>query len=249
MNNRGREATQRLMAIIVIVALLSMMGIPPAVLIFFSIVTYFIWRAVQRSDQQDTGRVFDFYINANDILRDDERRWYGFEIKKVIDDGERVLHSMHDAPPLVSFALGALYHQAGDHDAAVEHLSYVVENDLADERHSVAPSSDLRRYVQILRKLEREPAEGPQTMAAIRSLERARRLRAASLLDDSREHLKMIPTLDAHPPSLAANYKTSSHVESSVKNSNDRQAISHPAPAPIADVLRDVWEEEKKKTA
>ena len=246
MNKRGRESTQKLLAIIVIVALLSMMGIPSSVLIFFSIVTYFIWRAVQRSDQQDTGRIFDFYINANDILRDDERRWFGFEIKKVIDDGERVLHSMVDAPPLISFALGALYHHAGDHEAAVEHLSFVEENDLADERHRVEPSQELRRYVHILRKLEREPAEGPQTMAAIRSLERARRLRAAALLNESRERLRMIPTLELHPQSQAAGEQSSKHGEALKQNPTGRIANSHPAPAPIADVLRDVWEEEKK---
>jgi nitrogen fixation-related uncharacterized protein len=246
MNSKGRESAQRLLAIIVIVAMLSMMGIPTSVLIFFSVVTYFIWRAVQRSDQQDTGRIFDFYINANDILRDDERRWFGFEIKKVIDDGERVLHSMNDAPPLVSFALGALYHHAGDHEAAVEHLSYVEENDLADERHSIAPSQELRRYVHILRKLEREPAEGPQTMAAIRSLERARRLHAASLLNESRERLKMIPTLELHPSSQNASEQFASNGDGFAKNQTGRIAGSHPVPAPIADVLRDVWEEEKK---
>src|SRR5919199_4436081 len=197
MNTKGRETVQRLLAILVIVAMLNVMGIPASVLVFFSVVTFFIWRAVQRSEHQETGRVFEFYVRANDILREEERRWYGFEISQVIEEGERVLHQMSDPPPLVYFALGALYHAAGDHEAAAEHLSYIVENDLSDERHRVAPSPELRRYVYVLRKLEREPALAPQTMAAIRSLERARHNRAAFLLAECRERLETIPSASA----------------------------------------------------
>src|SRR5919205_4529528 len=194
MNNKGKEAAQRLLAII-IVAMLGVMGIPFSVIIFFATVTFFIWRAVQHTEHQETGRVFEFYIAANDVIRDEERHWFGFEIAEVIERGERVLHSMSDPPPLVYFSLGALYHKAGDHEAATEHLSYIVENDLSDERHRVAPTPELRRYVQILRKLEREPALAPQTMAAIRSLDRARHHRAAFLLAESRERLNVLPTL------------------------------------------------------
>ena len=94
MSVKGRESAQRLLAIIVIVAMLVVMGIPHSVVVFFAILTYFIWRAVHRSEHQETGRIFEFYIAANDILRDEERRWYGFEIAEVIERGERVLHSM-----------------------------------------------------------------------------------------------------------------------------------------------------------
>ena len=244
MNTKGRETIQRLLAIIVIVAMLNVMGIPASVLVFFSVVTFFIWRAVQRSEHQETGRIFEFYVRANDILREEERRWYGFEISQVIEEGERVLHQMSDPPPLVYFALGALYHAAGDHEASVEHLSYVLENDLADERHRVAPSPELRRYVFVLRKLEREPTEAPQTLAAIRSLERARRSRAATLLNESRERLKMIPTL-AQPEKSTQNAPLSG--DSVVKPVTGR---IHGAPqlthTPIAEVLRDVYDEEKK---
>src|ERR1051325_11282625 len=104
MSSQGKEAAQRLLAIIVIVAMLGLMGIPFSVIIFFATVTYFIWRAIQQSERQDTGRVFEFYIRANDILRDEERHWYGFEIAETIERGERVLHSMTDPPPLVHFA-------------------------------------------------------------------------------------------------------------------------------------------------
>jgi hypothetical protein len=251
MGSKGKEALHRILAIIVIIAMLGVMGIPPSVIIFFTVITYFIYRAVQRSEHQETGRVFEFYISANDILRDEERRWYGFEIMEVIEKGERVLHAMTDPPPLVSFALGALYNHAGDHQAAVEHLSYVVENDLADERHRLAPSPELLRYVHILRKLEREPTEAPMTMAAIRSLDRARRNRAALLLAESRERLEAIPAL-AQQPSSAPN-----PVIEHILSQSDIPAKRYPQPGrrqngaqpppPIAEVLRDVYEE--KKTA
>ena len=245
MNSKGRESAQRLLAIIVIVAMLGVMGIPWSVIIFFATVTYFIWRAVQRSEHQETGRVFEFYIHANDILRDEERGWFGFEILRVIENGERVLHSMIDPPPLVYFTLGALYNYAGDHEAAVEHLSYVVENDLADERHRYAPSPELRRYVHVLRKLEREPAEAPQTMAAVRSLDRARRSRAALLLAESREKLNAIPTVG---PARATEVREHSLMngESIVRPANSRPQAALAPPPPIAEVLRDVYEEEKK---
>ncbi len=180
---------QKLVAILVIMAMLALMGIPLTVIVFFTTVVYFVWRAVDRSEQHETRRIFDFYLAASDVLREDERRWFGFEISEVIGQGESVVHSMADPPPLVHFALGALYHRAGDHDAAAEHLGYVLESEEGDERQRISPSPELRRYVSVLRRLERDPAEGPQTMAAIRNLERARRARAASLLEESRRNL------------------------------------------------------------
>ena len=247
MTNQGREAAQRLLAIIVIVAMLGVMGIPFSVIIFFATVTYFIWRAIQQSERQDTGRVFEFYIRANDILRDEERHWFGFEIAEVIERGERVLHSMTDPPPLVHYALGALYRQAGDHEAAIEHLSFVVENEQSDERHRFTPSPELRRYVHILRKLEREPTEAPQTMAAIRSLDRARRHRAVEQLAESRERLNAIPLISQAQSSPKSSLKESApnNAETAQKTTAKRPANLVPPP-PIADVLRDVYEEEKK---
>lgn len=249
MTNQGKEAAQRLLAILVIVAMLGVMGIPFSVIIFFATVTYFIWRAIQQSERQDTGRIFEFYIRANDILRDEERHWYGFEVAEVIERGERVLHSMADPPPLIHYALGALYQQAGDHEAAIEHLHFVVDNEQADERHRFSPSPELRRYVQILRKLEREPAEAPQTMAAIRSLDRARRHRAAELLAQSHEqaqnvqHISQSPS--AHRPILKESAANTRNPQS-ITDANAKRPAALVQPPPIADVLRDVYEEEKK---
>ena len=247
MGSKGKEATQRALAIIVIMAMLVLMGIPWPVIFFFAVVVYFVWRAVQRSEQQETRGIFEFYLAANEILRDEERRWYGFEIAEVIGRGEGILHTMKDPPPLVYFALGALYHRVNEHEAAVEHLAYVVENEYGDERHRLSPSPELRRYVQVLRRLEREPAEAPQTMAAIRSLDRARRARAAVLLAQSREHL------NTTAPPLTSRAASTETVSKGVA-SNNTVAGNHPPaltppppmPPPIAEVLRNVYEEEKK---
>ncbi len=244
---KGQETAQRMLAIIVIMAMLGVMGIPLTVIFFFAAVVYFVWRAVQRSEHQDIKNIFDFYISANEILRDDEKRWYGFEVSAVLGEGERVLQLMPDPPPLVHFALGALLQRAGDHRAAAEQLSYVLQDEQGDERQRYAPSPELRRYVEVLRRIEREPAEAPQTMAAIRSLERARRTRAAAMLDESYAEIRAV--------SSSAAARLSTHRESE-NNFNPHSGRLQPSPAPahspmhapppITDVLRDLYEEEKK---
>jgi hypothetical protein len=259
MGSKGRDAGQKLVAIIVILAMLALMGIPPTVIIFFATVVYFVWRAVDRSEQHETRRIFDFYLAANEILREDERRWFGFEITEVIGQGEAVVHSMADPPPLAHFALGALYHRAGDHEAATEHLAYVVDSDAGDERHCISPSPELRRYVRVLRRLERDPSEGPQTLAAVRNLERTRRARIATLLEESRK-LNVAPALDNTTAAAAAaardSYPSAAHAATHADaplrlplaaNTNAPHPLSPPVkPAPISEVLRDLYEEEKK---
>jgi hypothetical protein len=250
---------QKLVAIIVILAMLALMGIPLTVIIFFATVVYFVWHAVERSEQHETRRIFDFYLAASDVLREDERRWFGFEITEVIGQGESVVHSMIDPPPLVHFALGALYHRAGDHEAAAEQLAYVLESDEGDERQRIAPSPELRRYVSVLRRLEHDPAEGPQTIAAIRNLERTRRARAASLLEESRRHRSAAatrPAADLTPRDLYTDraYPTPPQqpdaphrLPLAAANATTPQPLSPPPkPAPISEVLRDLYEEEKK---
>ena len=251
MGVKNREAGHKLLAIIVILAMLALMGIPPTVIFFFAVVVYFIWRAVDRSEQHETRRIFDFYLNANEILREDERRWFGFEIREVIEQGETVLHTMKDAPPLVYFTLGALYHRAEEHVEAAEHLAYVVESDAADERHLNAPSPELRRYVNVLRRLEHEPGDGPQTLAAIRSLERARRTRAAQMLAEARARLNgtqpaALP--HAEPRPLTSTSKPLHEATARLPFTAHQPPAPAPpsTPPPIAEVLRDVYEEEQK---
>ncbi|HYO99523.1 MAG TPA: hypothetical protein VER76_04990 [Pyrinomonadaceae bacterium] len=254
MGSKGRDAGQKLVAIIVILAMLALMGIPPTVIFFFATVVYFVWRAVDRSEQHETRRIFDFYLAASEILREDERRWFGFEITEVIGQGESVVHSMADPPPLVYFALGALYHRAGDYEAAAESLSYVIENEWGNELHHTAPSPELRRYASVLRKLERDPSEGPLTVAAVRNLEHARHTRAAALFEESRKQSAAPPAAEA---SARDSYRGAALQQTPPQdvplrlplaaNTNAPQPLAPPPkPAPISEVLRDLYEEEKK---
>src|SRR5690606_6389954 len=77
---------------------------------------------------------------------------------------------------------------------AIQHLALAVENEDADESHIVRPTPELRNYVRILRKIERDPAEAPLTSGAVRALERARRNRGKIMLEESRT--------EAHKPTL-----------------------------------------------
>jgi hypothetical protein len=188
-----REKGQYFLAFGVIASMLVIAGMPMFVIFFFGIFAYFLWKVFSAGPRNETREIFEFYLTANDILRDDERRWYGFEIKESIARGERLLMEMKGAPPLVHFALGALYNKMGDHTAAVNHLSYVVENDKSDERAFIHPSPELRNYVRVLRKIERDPTEAPLTSSAVRALERARKNRAVVLLGNSRQVLAAAP--------------------------------------------------------
>ena len=185
-----KEKSQYAIAFGVIAMMLYITGFPLFVIFFFGILAFFIWKTLSAPSHNGTREIFEFYLFANDILRDDERLWYGFEIQEVIGRGERILKYMKGAPPLVYFTLGALYNKIGDHKSAEKHLAYVLENDTSDEKNFVYPSPELRAYVRTLRKIEREPAESPLTSAAVRSLERARRNRGKSLLEKSRDILR-----------------------------------------------------------
>lgn len=184
-----KEKGQYVLAFGVIAAMLLVAQFPLFVIIFFGIFAYFLWKMFSMPSRNETREIFEFYLSANDILRDDERRWFGFEIQEIINRGENILQMMNGAPPLVHFTLGALYHKVGDHKTAVNHLAFVVENENSDEAAFKNPTPELKSYVKVLRKIEREPAEAPLTSTAIRALERARRNRGKSLLAESRQSL------------------------------------------------------------
>ena len=181
-----REKGQYALALVVISSMLVVTNIPVFVIFFFGIFAYFVIRMFSTGPRNETREIFEFYLSANEILRDDDRRWYGFEIQETINRGEEIVRRMSAAPPLVRFTLGALYSKFGDHKAAVTHLAPVVENSATDELAFVYPTPELRNYVKILRKIEREPADAPLTSAAVRALERARKVRGKSLLESSR---------------------------------------------------------------
>jgi hypothetical protein len=184
-----KEKTQYALTFGVIATMLLVAGFPIFVIAFFGIFAYFLWKTFINTSPNAIKEVFEFYLTANEILRNEDRKWFGFEIQEVILAGEIILQRMNGAPPLVYFTLGALYHKIGNYKAAVNHLSYVLENDTADESNYLYATPELKEYVRILRKIEREPTEAPQTSAAIRALERARRNRGKSLLEESRKSL------------------------------------------------------------
>lgn len=167
--------------------MLMVAGFPSLVIVFFGIFAFFLWKIFSSGSRNETREIFEFYLSANEMLRDDDRRWYGFEMQETISRGERILQTVNGAPPLVYFTLGALYHKIGDHKTAVRNLEYVLENEGADEAAYIHPSPEMRNYVRILRKIEREPAEAPLTSAAVRALERSRKNRGRTLLEYSRQ--------------------------------------------------------------
>ena len=171
----------------VIAVMLFAVGFPVFLLFFISVLTFFIWKVFSSESRNETRGIFEFYLSANEILRDDDCRWYGFEIQEAIGRGETIARSMSTAPPLVYFALGALYQKLGDHSSAVKNFEHVIDENAGEESSVVFPTRDLRNYVAMLRKIERAPAEAPLTYAAIRSLERARKNRVKTLLEHSRE--------------------------------------------------------------
>jgi hypothetical protein len=184
-----KEKGQYAVAFGVIGTMLFFAGFPVFLLLFVGVLTFFIWKVFTAEGRNETRRIFEFYLSANEILRDDERRWYGFEIQETIARGENIVRSMGAAPPLVYFSLGALYQKLDDHSSAVKNLAQVVDENAQNETAIVYPAKELREYVRMLRKIERAPAEAPLTSAAVRSLERARKNRGNKLLEHSRLQL------------------------------------------------------------
>ena len=236
MTSTGKLTTKAI-AIVIIVAILNAVGLSPVVLVFFTGVALVIWLVVRRAQMREVERIFEFYVAADAILREEERRWYGFEIAEVIEHGESLLELMPDPPPLNYFALGALYQRLGNHSAAVEYLSRLTDDDQYDETNRVAPSPQLRRYVMMLRRLEYHPATEPQTLAAVRSLERARQKHTGRMLLESRKELDTAAAIAATQESPVAQTNSEPYPASAPLST-----IS--APPPISTVLRDVYQEE-----
>ena len=216
------EKGQYALALVVVATLLVVAKFPIFVVFFFGIFAYFLWKIFSGGSKSETREVFEFYLAANEILRDDDRRWYGFEIREVIARGNRILQFMSAAPPLVYFALGALHNKIGEHKEALSNLTRALEGEQSNELSFVFPSPELRNYVRVLRKIERDPAEAPMTSSAVRSLERARRIRGKTLLEDSRRHIQeaehekraKLPAVTAETENIIAAVYSNGHVPS-----------------------------------
>lgn len=200
--------------------MLVVASMPMFVVMFFGVFAFFLYKMFSTGAKSDVREIFEFYLAANEMLRDDDRKWYGFELTETIDRGEALIHRMPAAPPLVHFAIGALYNRIGDHKSAVRHLANVVENPKADEKAFVYPTPELRSYVKVLRKIERDPADAPLTSAAIRSLERSRRLRGTTLLEESRQ------AFATHVPMLVNGH--ASEQASEVEHGSENRSVTDP---------------------
>src|SRR5262252_3079482 len=165
MHTSHKKMAQKGIALVVIIALLVAVGFAPVFLVFFVVTGVIAWRVIRQTDRNETREIFDFFIAADEILRDEERRWYGFEVNEVIREGERLTCALPDPPPLLYFSIGALHHRLGNFQAAARCLDHLGDEGMSDERHINTPSPQLRRYVQMLRRIEREPAIAPQALA------------------------------------------------------------------------------------
>ncbi len=93
-----REKAQYATAFGIIGVMLWAAGFPIFLLFFVGVLTFFIWKVFSSEGRNETRRVFEFYLAANEILREDDRRWYGFEIQDAIARGETIVRSMTRDP-------------------------------------------------------------------------------------------------------------------------------------------------------
>jgi hypothetical protein len=225
---------QYLLAFGVIASLLVVVNVPIFIVFFFGVFAYFMAKMFSAGSKMRTRAIFEFYLSAQEMLKRDDRNWYGFEINETINRGERIVKEMRTAPPLVHYALGSLYNKVGDHAAAVRHLSYVAENPESFEGSVVYPSTELRSYVNVLRKIEREPSEAPLTSAAVRALSRGRKLKADALLNESRSivekaklEIQPIASLNGAREEAHVN-AAEQHASENLNKADDRESFEQP---------------------
>jgi hypothetical protein len=230
MTPSNKRFVQKGIAFVLIVALLDLVGVAPTLILFVTAIVVVIWSVAWRSQSRELRGIFQFYLAADAILRDEDRRWFAFEVADVIDQGESALEVMPDPPPLQLFALGALYHKIKNYEATVEYLTRAEEKEFAEESR-VVPSPQLRRYVSMLRELEQDPAVSPLLLGAIRNLERRRRRNVAQMLADGRQ-------------SLEGEMKVAHGDSAKVKDEQGERRITAAAPPSISEVLQDVYPED-----
>lgn len=239
MNRRNRTLTHKVIALIVIVALLQMVGVSPGIIIFLVGAGLFVSYVAKRAEHRETQQIFAFYIAADEILRNEQREWYGFEVAEVLGDAERVMNAMPDPPPLCFFVVGALNHQAGDYAGAVEHLDPLLDAEWLESRRLASPSPQLRRYVELLRDMERDPSIAPQALSAVRNLERMRQKHLVQLNVQSRERLQ-------NQNRGETTVKRFSFTAAASATPKENVPLNSVVPPPsIADVLHDVYPDDK----
>ena len=218
--------------------LLVFIGVTPIVVGCILLAGIVIVLAMRRATKRDAEVIFAFYVAADEVLRDSERKRYRFEVADVIQAGEKVVRSFPDPPPLGTFALGALYNLVDDHNAVVEYLGIAAEEEVLKDSTHASPSRKLRRYVKRLRQIERSPERWPKLYAAITNLERLHQERGARMLAASQQHLKKM--IEAYENGSSA----APELRLPVSNFASRSLRSINPPPPISEVLNDVYQEE-----
>lgn len=71
--NQLKEKGQYVLAFGVIASMLLVTGFPTFVIFFFGIFAYFLWKMFSMPSRNETREVFEFYLSANDVLRDDDQ--------------------------------------------------------------------------------------------------------------------------------------------------------------------------------
>jgi hypothetical protein len=147
---------------------------------------------------------------------------------------------MPDPPPLSRFALGALYSSIGDHSGAVEQLAFAAEEEVLKDSSHMSPSPKLRRYVERLRRIQRDPKRWTNLKAAIANLERMHQEKGAALLAENQKYLKRI--VEAFDNQLS---EQTDERPKGIGISPSRSLKSITAPPPISDVLNEIYQEEQ----
>ena len=223
---------------------LKLIGLAPVIVVALVGAGAMVALGIRRWQRRQTEVIFGFYVTANEVLQDNERRRrYHFEIAEAIKAGEKVVSSMPDPPPLSSFALGALYHAVGNQNGAVQHLALAAEEELLKDSPHIPPSRQLRRYVRRLRQIERRPTRWPAINEAIKNLERLHHERAALLLARNQNQLKrIVEAYEVEKPLQLTPPPTGARISAS------RSLRSVKSPPPISEVLNDIYQEESEAT-
>jgi len=106
MNRDSGRLAQKLVAVLLVVAMLAAVRVPALVIVSLVGAGVLIMIAVGRLQRRKTDQIFAFYIAADEVLCDEERR-YRFEVADAIKAGAKVVRLLPDPPSLSSFALVA----------------------------------------------------------------------------------------------------------------------------------------------
>ena len=221
-------------AVVGVIELARMTLIAIAGLLVVGVVLFLVFKIRAK---RKTKTVFGFTLLLRRAVDGDGSR-YHFEVAEVIKNGERVVRSMRDAPPLSRFALGALYYSIDDHNAAVEQLALAAEEEVLKDSRHVLPSRQLRRYVRRLRQIEKRPKRYAKINAAMASLTTMHRERGARLLAESQQQLKRM--VEAYENELSDHIRAPRR---DLRISTQRSLKSITAPPTISEVLHDIYQE------